>query len=282
MWSVHRETAPDQITRHPPAIAGTEAPKPYAMLNAIIIEDERLSLENLRHTLTEVADDVKVIATANSVKDSIQLLSTTPPADLIFSDVQLVDGLSFEIFSRSANRIPVIFITGYDEFMLNAFEYNGIDYLLKPVDRDSLKKAITKYRMLENHFQNHHSMAGLMQYLGNHRKKRLLVKKGMENISLRMEDIVLFYTENKLVFVVDNNGKKYLADKNLSELENTLDDNDFFRANRQYIVNINYVRGFKSFEKVKLQVDLTLPQLNHNIIVSQETAPQFRDWMYNA
>lgn len=252
------------------------------MLNAIIIEDERPALENLLNTIAAVADDVQVIATLNSVKESIDFLGTNPAADIIFSDVQLGDGLSFEIFNQSGNRTPVIFITGYDEFMLNAFEYNGIDYLLKPVDEEALRKALVKYRMLEKHFSVHHSLNNLLQYMGNHKKKRLVVKKGMENISLRMEDIVLFYTENKIVYVTDRYGKKYLTDKNLGELEITLDENVFFRANRQYIININFIKGFKSYEKVKLQVDLTLPELNHCIIVSQETAPQFREWMYNA
>jgi len=252
------------------------------MLNAVIIEDERPAVESLVSTIAAVADDINVIATLNSVKESIEYLATNPPADIIFSDVQLGDGLSFEIFSQSGNRTPVIFITGYDEFMLNAFEYNGIDYLLKPVDKEGLRKALVKYRMLEKHFASHTSMNNLLQYIGNHKKKRLVVKKGMENISLRLEDVVLFYTENKIVYVIDRTGKKYLSDKNLGELEESLDENIFFRVNRQYIININFIKGFKSYEKVKLQVDLTLPELNHCIIVSQETAPQFREWMYNA
>ena len=252
------------------------------MLNAIIIEDEQPAMQNLLHTLQQVADDIQVIAKLDNVKDSIAFLGTNPQADLIFSDVQLGDGLSFEIFSQSRNSIPVIFITGYDEFMLNAFEYNGIDYLLKPIDSLSLKKALSKYRMLEKHFADHHSLNNLLQYIGNHKKKRLVVRKGMENISLRLDDVVLFYTENKIVYTIDKYGKKFLVDRNLGELEATLDEQVFFRANRQYIININFIKGFKSYEKVKLQVDLTIPELNHCIIVSQETAPQFREWMYNA
>lgn len=252
------------------------------MINAIVIEDERPALENLVSTLLAIADDVQVAARLSSVRESIEYLSQQPAVDLIFSDVQLGDGLSFEIFNQSGIRIPVIFITGYDEFMLNAFEYNGIDYLLKPVDKESLQKALNKYRMLEKHFTDHHSISKLLQYIGNHKKKRMIVKKGMENISLRLEDTVLFYTENKIVYVIDRWGKKYLADKNLAELEEELDNNIFFRVNRQYIININFVRGFKSYEKVKLVVDLTLPDLNHCIIVSQEMAPQFKEWMHNA
>ncbi|MEO5562004.1 MAG: LytTR family DNA-binding domain-containing protein [Chitinophagaceae bacterium] len=252
------------------------------MLNAVIIEDERPALESLLTTLSAVTDDIQVVARLGSVKESLDYLTQPNTVDLIFSDVQLSDGLSFEIFNQSNIRIPVIFITGYDEFMLNAFEYNGIDYLLKPVDKESLSKALVKYKMLEKHFTNHHSLKNLVQYIGNHKKKRMIVKKGMENISLRLDDVVLFYTENKIVYVLDRWGKKYLADKNLAELEDELDESMFFRANRQYIVNINFIRGFKSYEKVKLILDLTLPDINHCIIISQEMAPQFREWMHNA
>jgi len=252
------------------------------MLNAVIIEDERLAMESLITTLSSVTDDVQITARLGSVRESIEYLSQSNPVDLIFSDVQLSDGLSFEIFNKSHIRVPVIFITGYDEFMLNAFEYNGIDYLLKPVDKESLSKALVKYKMLQKHFTDHHSLNNLLQYVGNHKRKRMLVKKGMENISLRLDDVVLFYTENKIVYVMDRLGKKYLADKNLGELEEELDQTIFFRANRQYIVNINFIRGFKSYEKVKLILELTLPEVNHCIIISQEMAPQFREWMHNA
>jgi len=252
------------------------------MLNAVIIEDERPAMDDLVATLNSLADDIHITARLASVRESIEYLTQEPAVDIIFSDVQLSDGLSFEIFGQGHVKTPVIFITGYDEFMMNAFDYNGIDYLLKPVNKIDLQKALTKYRMLEKHFTNHHSLNRLLRYVGEHKKKRILVKKGMENISLRLDDVVLFYTENKIVYVVDRWGKKYLADKNLGEMENELDENTFFRANRQYIVNINFIRGFKAYEKVKLIVDLTLPELNHCVIISQEMAPQFREWMYNA
>ncbi|HMR92424.1 MAG TPA: LytTR family DNA-binding domain-containing protein [Chitinophagaceae bacterium] len=252
------------------------------MLNAIIIEDEKLALESLIDTMASVSDKVNIQATLGSVSESLRYLGDAPQADLIFSDVQLQDGLSFDIFRQLRCPIPVVFITGYDEFMLNAFEYNSIDFLLKPVGHEELKKAIDKYRMLEKHFAGNHSMHNLLQYIDNHRKKRLLVKRGMENISLRLDDITLFYTENKIVYVIDKAGKKYLADKNLAELEEILDETSFFRANRQYIVNINFIKGFKSYEKVKLQIDFVIPEVNHLVIVSQETAPQFREWMQNA
>jgi len=251
------------------------------MLNTIIIEDERSASQNLVNALMNIDADIHVAAQLFSVKESIEYFLREPEADLIFCDVQLEDGLSFEIFSKAEIRTPVIFITGYDQFVMNAFEYNGIDYLLKPVCEDELKKSIIKYHKLERHFTNQSSLNNLVQYV-TRKKTRFIVKKGLENISLRLEDIVFFFTENKVVYVVDKWNKKYIADKNLGELEEDLDNAIFFRANRQYIVNINYIKGFKSYEKVKLQVDLNLPELNYCIIISQETAPAFRKWMLEA
>ncbi len=251
------------------------------MLNTIIIEDERLASQQLINMLKNIEADINVVAQLFSVKESIEYFSKRTEDDLIFCDVQLEDGLSFEIFSKAEIRTPVIFITGYDQFVMNAFEYNGIDYLLKPVCEDELKKSITKYHKLEKHFNNQSSLNNLVQYVSR-KKTRFIVKKGLENISLRLEDIVFFFTENKVVYVVDKWNKKYIADKNLGELEEDLDNTIFFRANRQYIVNINFIKGFKSYEKVKLQVDLNLPELNYCIIISQETAPAFRKWMLEA
>src|SRR6266496_3627091 len=251
------------------------------MLNTVIIEDEKSARQNLINALLSIDANINIIAQLSSVKESIDYFSGSPQADLIFCDVQLEDGLSFEIFSKAEIRTPVIFITGYDQFVMNAFEYNGIDYLLKPVCEDELKKSITKYHKLEKHFNNQSSLNNLVQYVSR-KKTRFIVKKGLENISLRLEDIVFFFTENKVVYVVDKWNKKYIADKNLGELEEDLDNTIFFRANRQYIVNINFIKGFKSYEKVKLQVDLNLPELNYCIIISQETAPAFRKWMLEA
>lgn len=252
------------------------------MLNTIIIEDEKPAFESLVSTLADVAQDVKVITRLGTIRESIQFLSNPNDIDLIFCDVQLGDGLSFEIFNHVNIRIPVIFITCYEDFLMNAFENNGIDYLLKPVDKKELHKSLSKYRMLERHFSEHQPYYKLVQHMYEHKKKRLIVRKGTEHISLKLDDIVLFFTENKIVYAVDRDGRKYLADHNLSELEQTLDPDTFFRANRQYIVNINYIRSFKTHEKVKLHIDLTIPEINHSIIVSQEMAPQFRDWMHNA
>jgi len=254
------------------------------MTKAIIIEDEKLAVNAITHALSEISFDIHIEIVLGSVSEAIAYLSSSPQADIIFSDVQLPDGLSFDIFKSVEIKSPVVFITAYDEFMMTAFQHNGINYLLKPVTKKDLEKALFKYQMLEKHFasQNEAIQKLVNHHSGERKKNRLLVKRGLEYISLRLEDIILFYTENKLVYIIDVAGKKYISEKNLSELEEILDNSRFFRANRQYIINIDFIKGFKTFDRVKLLVDLKVPDINHNIIISQENSSQFREWMYNA
>jgi len=245
------------------------------MIRVVIIEDEKLIAAELERKLTSFSLPVAVMATLGSIKDSIDYFSDGCEADLIFSDIQLPDGLSFSIFEKIKCETPVVFITGFDSFVVNAFEHNRIDYLLKPVDDNDLVKVLNKYKNLEKHFIQRLNIRSLLEK----RRERLVVKKGFTNLLLKVEDIVFFYTENKIVYVVDKEGKKYVSDQNLSDLQNMLDDHNFFRANRQYLLNINYIKSYKAYEKVKLSVDLSNNEFNHLIVVSQETAPYFRKWI---
>jgi len=247
------------------------------MIRTVIIEDERLIANELRNMLQKISGEINVLAILPSVRESLEYFSGNEKVDLIFSDVRLSDGLSFEIFSQVKVPSPVIFITAYEQFIVNAFEHNGIDYLLKPVDERDLNKALLRYKTLEKHFTNHQHILNVFKE--SKKKSRMVVKKGVEYITLKVEDVALIYTENKVVYVIDKNGKKYVGDKNLTELELELDNNLFFRANRQYIINIGVVKSYKAFEKVKLQVDLLMPELNHHIVISQEAAPDFRKWI---
>jgi DNA-binding LytR/AlgR family response regulator len=246
------------------------------MIKAILIEDERIIAEEFKRIVAKVSEETEIIYTFSTVQESIEYLSRNEAPDLIFSDVQLPDGSSFDIFNKVNIKSPVVFVTAYDNFIVNAFEHNGIEYLLKPVDEKDLAKAIARYKTLESHFNQHQSFVN--SFLQKP-KSRMIVRKGIENIALKVADIVIAYTENKIVYVLDKDGRKYLSDKNLAELFQQLDSRVFFRANRQYIVNIGFVKSYKTYEKVKLQVDLTLPLSNHHIVVSQEMAPDFRKWM---
>jgi len=246
------------------------------MIKTILIEDERLIAEEFKSILRRASAETEIVGSFTTIRESVEWLAANEAPDLIFSDIQLADGLSFEIFNRINVKSPVVFITAYDQFMVNAFEHNGIDYLLKPIDEVDLARTLTKYKSLEDHFNpSQFSMDGFRQKP----KSRMIVRKGIENIALKLHDVVLIYTEEKLVFVIDREGKKYMIDKRLGELEQELDKEMFFRANRQYIVNIGFIKSYKTFERVKLQVDLLMSNMNHHIVISQETAPSFKKWI---
>jgi DNA-binding LytR/AlgR family response regulator len=168
---------------------------------------------------------------------------------------------------------------------MRAFEINGIDYLVKPLDKKDVEKAIATYNSLQSHFTNNRMsvpLHNLEDFINKRKKIRLVVKNGLENVPLLFENIVLLYTQDKVVFVVDHFLNKYISDKTLTELEDELDKRVFFRANRHYIINIGFVKSFISFEKMKLLVELSIPDQNHSIVISQETAPTFRKWMQDA
>ena len=247
-------------------------------MKVLIVEDERPASENLVEELQAIDDNIDVVAGCNSVDETVRWLSRNPQPDLILMDIQLSDGLSFNIFKACEVTCPVIFTTAYDKYLNQAFEYSSIDYLLKPISQDKLKNAIKKYKTLRSHFVN--SQSSLPDYFNNHDRKRsrILVRKGIEFQAIRMEDTGYFFTEHKLIFVVDKENRKYMAEKsNLSELEEELDKNVFYRANRKYIINANYIKRFKPLERSKISVELTLP-VNEDIIISQENSASFKKW----
>lgn len=249
------------------------------MIKAVIIEDEKTALDNLMHHIQLTREPVTVIATLETVEESVAWFLDNPAPDLIFMDIHLKDGISFSIFDRVKISAPIIFITAFDNFMVKAFEQTSIEYLLKPINEQELTKAISKYRTLKNHFLNNHE--NLLQFLSkkdNSRKSRIVVKKGIEFQSILLEEVAYFYTEQKISFLVTREGKKFLVDKNLKELEEELDPKKFYRANRKFIINIDFVKSYRSYDKIKILVELTVP-LSEEIIVSQESAIDFRKWI---
>ncbi|MBV9988257.1 MAG: response regulator transcription factor [Chitinophagaceae bacterium] len=251
------------------------------MIKTIIIEDEKIALDNLLLNINLTREPISVIATLETVEESVHWLNHNPPPDLIFMDIQLKDGLSFTIFEKVKVTTPIIFITAFDNYMVKAFEHTGIEYLLKPVNEQELSKAIAKYRNLQQHFLNNYEQ--LIEYFSGkdgQKKSRIVVKKGIEFQSIPLDDVAYFFTEQKISFLITRDGRKYLVDKNLKELEEELDARRFYRANRKYIININYVKSYKPYDKIKIQVELTVP-VSEEIIVSQESAVDFRKWIAN-
>jgi DNA-binding LytR/AlgR family response regulator len=254
-------------------------------MKVLIVEDERPASENLVEELQAIDDSIDVVAGCNSVEGTVRWLQKNPAPDLILMDIQLSDGLSFNIFKACEVTCPVIFTTAYDKYLTQAFEYSSIDYLLKPISQDKLRNAIRKYKALRNHFVGTHDGNGgnghsLPDYLAQDRKKsRILVRKGVDFQAVRLEDAGYFFTEHKLIFLVDKENRKYMAEKNnLSELEDELDKNIFYRANRKYIINANYIKRFKPLERSKISVELTLP-VSEEIIISQENSASFKKWI---
>jgi two-component system LytT family response regulator len=248
-------------------------------MKVVIIEDEKPAVDNIIDCLKNIDVPIKVVQTLSSVNNSIKWFNENSSPDLIFMDIQLSDGLSFNIFKSCKIDCPVIFITAYDKYLIDAFEYNSIDYLLKPIEKARFENSIKKYNQLQTHFVNNQTF--LLEYLDQQHKKktRIVVRKGVEFITVRVEDIAYFFSEHKIVFLVDKDKKKYMVEKkNLTEMEEELDSKMFFRANRKYIINANYISNFKTIESSKLSVELTVP-LNEPLIVSQENAPVFKKWI---
>ena len=243
------------------------------------------AMDVMCQTLQQASMEIKVKSKLRTVQESIQYLNMETDADIIFSDVQLSDGLSFDIFKNVSINIPVVFTTAFDQYLLLAFDNNGIDYLLKPVQRLDVEKALEKFCRLRQHFHQtaNQALVQKLETIGSVKKRRrVIVKKGNENILLRLDDVILFFTEDKSVFVLDRFHKKYLIDKNLVQLTEELDSEQFFRANRKFIINLNYVRGYETFDKVKLLIDMDMAVAEHKIVISQESAPHFKNWMRSA
>jgi two-component system LytT family response regulator len=251
-------------------------------MKVLIVEDEKPAAEKLQHALNKSNNEIEVLSVLTSVRETITWLNDHPAPQLIFLDIQVADGLSFKIFEHKTVSCPVIFVTAYDEYWQNSFEYNGIDYLLKPVRQEKLDAALNKYKKLKEYFS-----ADYKQLL-HHRdpdnkgeyKKRLLVKKGLDYYSLRTEEIAYFFAAHKVVFLVDNHGQKFILDKSLSEIEKEIDPRLFYRVNRKYLVNMNAISRIKSYPKSKLLLEL-MPTLEEEILISPENAGAFKSWLGN-
>lgn len=247
-------------------------------MKVMLIEDEQPALEKLILQLKNYSEPVEIVATCDSIQASISHLKTNGTPDLIFSDIALSDGNAFDIFKTITIDCPVIFITAFDTWLLEAFELNSIDYLLKPVSEARLFAALNKYKSLQKHFSGNLTQFLMQEPNSNNSKSRYVVKKGISYQAVRVEDIAYFISEHKITFLVDVSGNKYIIEKSLQELETELDSKQFFRINRKFIANFSSIGKFKSFSKGKILIEL-IPAPNDEVIVSQENAAHFKEWI---
>lgn len=243
-------------------------------MNAIIIEDELPARAKLVAMLQAIDSKIRIVAQLGSVKDSLEWLEKNKEPDLAFVDIQLSDDHSFEIFRKHPVKFPVIFTTAYDKYMLASFEFNSIDYLLKPITEENLKRSLAKIQNLEQHFTQGNLLKLIQQQPA---KGRLVARKGTEFVALNKDEIAYFFSEHKIVFVRDFQGRQMIIDKNLTELETELDNQLFFRINRKFIVQQKSIDRFKP-DSGKIQIFLK-PEMKEEIFVSKETAPEFRKWI---
>lgn len=251
-------------------------------MKCLILEDELPAAARLCQMLNEHHPEVEILATLHSLGEGIAWLQNRSSPDFILMDINLSDGLSFELFDNVNVTCPVIFTTAHDEYWMHAFEHNGIDYLLKPIAPDKLMAALTKLDRLRQHFNATHILPWQRPELfqSGQYKKRFLVKKGSELLSIPTEQIAYFYASQKVVCLVSKEGQRFVVDPSLSEIERKLDPELFFRLNRQILAARDAIGKVKSYAKSKLLVDL-LPAFQEDVVVSQETLAQFKAWMDN-
>ena len=250
-------------------------------MRVIIIEDEELAAWGLLTKLPRVDPAIQVVATLDSVKSAVAWLENNAMPDLAFFDIQLADGLSFEIFDRVNVTCPVIFTTAYDAYALKAFKVNSVDYLLKPVSVEDLAQALSKLRRLRAApVMDPAVIRQMMEAIRpNRHKTRFMVKIGDHMSSVDAQDIDFFFGENKTVWLRHRNGRKYVVDYTLEQLEDLLDPLHFFRLNRQYITAIHAIKDTVAYSNSRLKVTLKDPLSNEDVLISREKVEGFKEWM---
>jgi two-component system LytT family response regulator len=247
-------------------------------MKILLVEDELPARERLKSLLSQMKVSVSTIVEAGSIAEAVEELQGKNDFNLAFFDIQLSDGLSFEIFRRVSVNIPVIFTTAYDSYLLEAFHTNGIDYLLKPLKERDLYRALQKFYQLQSHFSP--DIAGFIAQMTekNNYLKRIAGIKANALIPVKVEEIAWFTTRHKVTLLRTFQDESLVVNKPLASLEALLDPCQFRRVNRQYIVNISAIRQIKPHQKGKLILSLE-PSCGEEIVISQEQSALMKEWL---
>lgn len=251
-------------------------------VKVLIIEDEVAAAKRLHKLISELMPEAEIVNSVASIESAVQWFKTNPQPDLVFADIHLADGSSFEIFKQTSITCPVIFTTAYDQYALQAFKQNSIHYLLKPVKKEELNEAIEKFRKMHASKQtpeiDFEKMLSAIGKPAASYKERFIIRFGEHIKTIQVGDIAYFYTENKANYVVMKEGKRYPIDHNLDELEQLVDPKNFFRINRQFIIGYNSIAEMITYSKSRVLVKLN-PPTKFETIVSTERSSSFKSWL---
>jgi len=247
-------------------------------MKAIILEDEPRAANHLERLLAKVAPAMIVVARLETVRDGFKYLQSNPEPDLIFSDIQLADGLSFEVYNQVAVQCPIIFTTAYDHYAIEAFKTNGIDYLLKPIEEERLLKAIEKVARFSPGLMMERLLSLNKSYTQKSYKSRFMVKVGDKIRSIPSEEILLFFSQEKATFIHTSDKRTYCIDYTLDQLEPMLDPQIYFRINRKYIVAIDACSHILAWTNSRLRLKIEGIE-DLDIIVARERVQEFKNWL---
>ena len=252
-------------------------------MNILLIEDEKLAAEKLISLINETTPNASVVATLDSVDGAVAWLSSNAHPDLIISDIHLLDGLCFSIYSQVQIKCPIIFATAYEKYAIQAFEVNSIDYLLKPVQKERLEQALNKYdqvtqTQIDDRKALYEEFQAMLSANNKNYKSRFLCKLGNKIKSIPAEKVAYFYSQDKLTFLVDTNEQRLPVNNTLDEIDQMLDPDCFFRVNRKYITHFDAISEIHPYFKGRLKLKLS-PGVDDDIVVSTEKSPIFKAWL---
>jgi DNA-binding LytR/AlgR family response regulator len=252
-------------------------------MNVVIIEDEKLAADKLERQLNKVDETIHVIAKLESITEAINWFSENK-CDLIFLDIHLSDGISFNIFEKIKLKTPVVFTTAYDQYAIQAFKVNALDYLLKPISKTDLSSALDKFHSLADNPKELPPIdfSALLEAMAEKKtiyKERFMVKSGGGKIIvIDTDNVAYFFAEGKYAFLVDKKGEEHLIETTLEKLVNELNPMKFFRINRQFIIGINAIDKMHAWTKSRIKIELNPPS-KQEAIVSVERSPEFKKWL---
>ncbi len=252
-------------------------------MNIIIVEDEYLTANRIKKIIEDINPDYKILAIIRSVKQGLDWFSANPEPDLILSDIELGDGNCFQIYSQYTPQAPIIFLTAYNQYAIHAFKLNSIGYLLKPIRKKDIVENLEKFKALIKNNIN----SPLLQNSTDKKvaaietPNRFLIKQGLNLIPIPASEIILFYAESNLTYIITKQNNKFIIEHSLEYLESILEPNHYYRISRSFIVADYAIKNIKKYKSNRLILELSLP-LEQDVIVSRRKVSNFKEWINNS